>query len=174
MKIEMLLVQKEVNDCLLVSVANYISLIQEICPAEIYDNLLELIKQPEVLSTEQYSAWLDGHGMPLELIQTLAAHYGISMVSKLDRRLPVEPCVLVLPSSADSHMKYICHVVLWTGEQIHDPIQFPVLKSTYEEVIDLLPRVVIYSQKGQPQPAPASPSPTSPSHASPRRPAERC
>jgi len=141
-----MLLQQEVNDCILASVANYVSLKTGTDAIDVYENLKTLIKDPRTLSATDYMAWVDGHGMPLELISLLVAHYGIWLTSKMARSLPDEPCIIVMPVDHLKEYKYNCHVILWTGTEIHDPIQFDSLRTTHADLLDHLPRVVIYSE----------------------------
>ena len=140
--------QKEVNDCIIASVANYISLKTGKDAKAIYDNCINLIVSDErILSTDDYLLWIDGHGMPLEVIKGLAAHYGISLTSIMSRDLLDQPCIIVIPVDHLKEFKYNCHVIIWTGAEVHDPVQFKTLRTTKEDLIDLLPRAIFYIEQ---------------------------
>jgi hypothetical protein len=139
-----MIAQKEVNDCILATVSNYLSIVMGRDAMCLYEDICALIQLPHIMNHEDYVIWLEGHGMPLEVIPLVAHHYGITLVPTLARDLPAEPCIIVMPVDARTEFNYDCHVILWTGTEIVDPVQFKSLKSTLDDVIDTLPRAVIW------------------------------
>ena len=134
--------QKEVNDCILASVANYVHLNAGPPAVSVYEELLELIQNSAVLAAQDYQAWKEGHGVPLELISTLTSHYGIPIEPKSFCGLPESSCIIAFPLN---DVKYQWHIILWTGKEIHDPLQFKKLKITIDELTHNLEKVVIYA-----------------------------